>query len=149
MISAKYVISVLFVALALMGCRPQPDKESHSNTLEVYSGWARPGTAGGNSAVYLTIYNGSGATDTLQKVTTGAAATASIHESYKADGLSGMRAAGNQPIAPETTLELKPGGLHIMLMDLKKPLSAGDTIGVQLQFKTAGGIQFEVPVRAP
>lgn len=47
------------------------------------------------------------------------------------------------------TVELKPGGLHIMLMDLKRPLAAGDRFTVTLRFERSGEQQVEVEVRQP
>jgi copper(I)-binding protein len=44
-------------------------------------------------------------------------------------------------------VEMKPGGHHIMLMDLAKPLAAGTTFKLTLTFEKAGEITIDVPVR--
>jgi len=46
-------------------------------------------------------------------------------------------------------VELKPGGYHIMLMDLKRPLNAGETFPITLHFARAGDITATVVVGAP
>jgi copper(I)-binding protein len=47
-----------------------------------------------------------------------------------------------------STVELKSGGYHIMLMDLKQELKAGSTISITLEFAKAGKITLDVPVNA-
>ncbi len=49
-------------------------------------------------------------------------------------------------LAPGQTVEMKPGGLHIMLMGLKAPLKKGGKLILELSFEKAGKITVEVPV---
>ena len=64
-----------------------------------------------------------------------------------------MRAvAGGIELPPRQTVELKPGGYHLMLTDLKKPLVAGETVPLILEFVDRAGrkslARLDVPVRA-
>jgi hypothetical protein len=51
-------------------------------------------------------------------------------------------------IAPGASVELKPGGLHIMFMDLKEPLAEGRTLKGTLVFEKAGAVEVDYAVRA-
>ena len=52
------------------------------------------------------------------------------------------------PVAANGSVELKPGSYHIMLIGLKKPLKAGETIPLTLDFEKAGKVSITVPIRA-
>ena len=54
---------------------------------------------------------------------------------------------GGLVVAPGATVELKPGGNHLMFMDLKAPLSQGATVPVTLTFEKAGKVEVPFPVR--
>jgi len=68
----------------------------------------------------------------LVAVRSSAAARAEIHSSEMHDGVMEMHAAGALPLPAGETVELKPGGYHIMLLDLARPLSAGDKVTLTL-----------------
>jgi copper(I)-binding protein len=55
---------------------------------------------------------------------------------------------GGLEILPGQTITLKPGGFHIMLLDLKHPLEAGGTMKATLKFDHAGTVDVEYPVAA-
>jgi periplasmic copper chaperone A len=61
-------------------------------------------------------------------------------------GEMGMRPVDSIALPAGTAVELKPGGYHIMLIDLVAPLEVGDTIKVTLTFEQAGEITIDVPV---
>lgn len=63
--------------------------------------------------------------------------SASLHESTLVNGISRMRALPQLVVPARGSVELKPGGLHLMLMDPKKPLKAGDHVA--LRFATGKG----------
>jgi copper(I)-binding protein len=50
-------------------------------------------------------------------------------------------------IPANSSVELKPGGLHLMFMDIKTPLKAGESVAVKLKFQKAGEVEIKVPVR--
>ena len=58
-----------------------------------------------------------------------------------------MREVGEIALPAGTTVNLEPGGYHIMLLDLARPLSVGDKFDVTLTFETAGEQVVEVEVR--
>ena len=134
--------------------------------ITVSGQWARTSPdATDMGAAYLTI--NSDADDTLVSamVDSSVAAMAQIHEMVPVE--SGMSTASTMAGSPSTTmdssamtmkevdhidvkpgtpLELKPGGYHIMLMKLVKPLLTGETFKVTLTFTKAGAVVVDVPV---
>ena len=62
-----------------------------------------------------------------------------VHEMSMDQGIMRMRAAGRVPLKAGQTIELKPGGLHIMMMDLKKQIKAGESVPLTLSFKATDG----------
>jgi hypothetical protein len=92
-------------------------------------------------AVYLTLTNNSLKVDRLLSVTTAASETAQLHESVEKDGVATMKHLEALEIPAGGKLELKPGGIHIMLTGLKAPLKKGSMILLELKFELAGAIE--------
>lgn len=148
-----YHLHALILLVLAIGCSAgEQDKTAQHHTLsgvlEIKQSRSRPAAPGGNSAVYLSIHNGTSQADTVVGVQTEIAQAAEIHESYITDeGLSGMRPASNLAIAPGDSLVFKPGGLHIMLMNVSNELSYNDSLEIILQFAQVGPKTIMVPVR--
>lgn len=99
-----------------------------------------------SGAIYLSVMNHGGEADKLVKVSTPAASMAEVHE-MKMDGdVMKMRALPDLEIPAGATVDLKPGGNHIMLMGLKEALKVGSTIDLELTFEKSGTIKVQVPV---
>ena len=100
-------------------------------------------------AVYVLIENQGNEADRLVGVSSAAAKTVEIHESYMDDnGVMGMRPLeGGLEIPAGNKAELKPGGYHIMLIDLVQPLEVGSKITVTLQFEKSDDIVLEAEIR--
>ncbi len=115
----------------------------------VSAAWARPADSGATSGAYLTIVNADSAATELVAVTSTAAAAAEVHESMQHDGMAHMMARAAVPIAPRDSLVMQPGGVHVMLLQLTRPLAVGDTVPLTLRFATGDSLVVRVPVRAP
>ena len=116
--------------------------------IAVTRAWARATPLGASvGAVYLMIENKGGATDRLLGVTSPASQSAMLHQTIEENDISTMRETEGS-VAPGTTLEMKPGGAHIMLMGLKTPLREGETIAVTLDFEKAGRMNVAAKVEA-
>ena len=110
---------------------------------------ARPSPLeGGTGGAFMTIRNGGPQVDRLRSAASPAAQVVELHETVDDNGV--MRMAP-QPdgweMGPGSQLELKPGGKHIMLVNLVQPLNPGDTVEVTLNFDKAGPIKVQVPVK--
>jgi copper(I)-binding protein len=99
-----------------------------------------------NSALYLLLRNRGGEADFLEGGWTSAAAAVELHESRMESGVMRMRRVEAVEVPPGGEAELKPGGLHIMLLDLQAPLSEGDSLSLTLHFRISGDLPLTVPV---
>jgi copper(I)-binding protein len=99
-------------------------------------------------AAYLTITTDKDDTLTGAMVDPSIAAMTQVHETVMGDnGEMKMQEVDGIEIVAGTPTELKPGGFHIMLMDVKTPLKTGDTLEITLKFAKAGEIVVEVPIQ--
>ena len=143
-------------ALALAACQPNTGADdpvveetqgAPSAALSVAEPFAVAAPAGGTAGVFLTVAGGAEA-DTLLEARSAAAERVEVHETYDAgDGLRGMReVAAGIPVAAGGTVDLAPGGYHVMLINLAAALAVGDSVGLDLEFARAGTVTVRVPV---
>ena len=117
--------------------------------LVISQAWSRatPGgakTGGG----FLTIENKGSAPDKLVGVSADVAGKIEVHEMATDGGVMKMRPVeGGLTIDPGKTVKLAPGGLHLMMTDLRNPLKKGDKVPVTLQFEKAGKVQVTLDVQ--
>jgi copper(I)-binding protein len=108
---------------------------------------SRPTAAGMPTGVaYLSITNNGAREDVLLAAHTPAAARVEFHRTIIEAGMAKMRPGGKLTIAPNTTLVAEPGGLHLMLVDLKAPLVAGTLVPLVLTFESAGDVTVQLLV---
>lgn len=111
--------------------------------------WSRPTASGMPTGVaYLSITNNGPREDTLLAASTPAAARVEFHRTSVEAGMARMRPAGVLVVGPNITVTAEPGGLHLMLVDLKAPLVAGTFVPLVLKFKSAGEITVQLKVEA-
>lgn len=121
-----------------------------ASTLTVEDPWSRPGFRGDNGAVYLNIINDGAFDENLIGVSTDIAAAAEMHLSrMDENGVITMEPQNLIVIPSGNSLEFYPGGLHIMLVNLMRDLSIGDSFPITLEFQRGGDITIQVEVRAP
>jgi copper(I)-binding protein len=71
----------------------------------------------------------------------------SLHETTLVDGVSRMRAVERLPIAPGASVVLKPGGLHLMLMQPEVPLAKGKQLPLRLSLEDGRKVDGTLQVR--
>ena len=81
--------------------------------------------------------------------TTAVAKSVELHTMSMEGDVMKMRQLDAIELPKGAMVELKPGGLHLMLMGLKAPLKAGDTFPMTLRFEKAGEVVVTVKVEAP
>jgi len=120
-------------------------------SLKIGHPWSRPTPAGAVAGGgFLTITNTGKEPDRLLSGATTAADRLEIHEMSVTDGIMRMRALPDGlAIAPGQTVKLAPGGYHIMLIGLKKPLAIGDRVPARLKFEKAGEVKVTFLVGNP
>ena len=115
--------------------------------VEIEKPWMRATPPGASVAAgYMTVRNQSANADRLVGASSPAAARVETHVNIKDGDILRMRETKAPEISPKGKLELKPGGAHLMLIDLKQPLKEGDTVQVTLKFEKAGEIKADFRV---
>jgi periplasmic copper chaperone A len=171
--SGRRCAALLAVLLAACGDAPQPPETE----LHVSDGWARAtaaapksarpeamahdtaGTghvhhhdlpadhAGRTTAVYFTIENHGREADVLVAVESEIARSAEVHQTTVEQGIARMRPVERLVVPPGESVVLRPGGYHLMLLDLERELSVGDRFQVLLTFEKEGTRTIDVGVR--
>jgi len=119
-------------------------------SIHISESWARATPKGASSgAGYMTVTNNGTAPDRLTCTASDAAAQCQVHTMSIENGVMKMRPVeGGLEIKPGETVTLKPGGYHVMFVDLKHPLEQGSAFEATLQFEKAGTVKVEFPVLA-
>ena len=113
-----------------------------AQTVTVADAWVRATVAAQRATGAFLKLTVQGADATLIAVTSPVAGVTQIHEMAMSEGVMRMReVTGGVPLKAGQIFELKPGGYHIMMMDLKQPVKAGDRVLLSLTFKQANGQQ--------
>ena len=126
----------------------------HAGSLQITGAWARATPKGAQvGGGYLKITNNGSAPDRLVSGSSPVASKFELHEMSMSGGVARMRELTNGlEIEPGETIELKPGGSHVMFVGLKQPLERGKLFTATLQFEKAGKIDVEFkvePIGAP
>jgi hypothetical protein len=149
MISVTRCVLGAVVSTILLAAPAVRADDVKAGDLVITQAWSRatPGgakTGGG----FLTIENKGTSPDKLIGVSADVAGKVEVHEMTTDGGVMKMRPVeGGLAIDPGKTVKLAPGGLHLMMMDLKNPLKQGDKLPVTLQFEKAGKVQVTLDVQ--
>jgi copper(I)-binding protein len=111
--------------------------------VEVDKPWVRATAPGAKVAAgYMILRNKAPAADRLVSVASPAAARVETHVTLKDGEVMRMREVKGYDVPAGGSFELKPGGAHLMFVDIRQPFKEGDRIPATLKFEKAG----EVPV---
>ena len=113
--------------------------------LSIGNYWVRP-PKGPNTAAYLTITNTTKEPDKLVTVDCPHATTVELHNHSEENGIMKMRPVPFIEIG-QNPVEMKPGGLHIMLMGLKGSFQGKETVPLTLHFEKAGKVDINFSVK--
>lgn len=132
---------MLYIALAVGASAAEAQ-------IAVHQPWVR-GTLPGQdiAAGYMEIHSSKAVS--LVKVTSPVAKMVEMHETRMEGDVNKMRAVKRIDVPAGGSVALKPGGYHLMLMGVTKPLQAGQTVPFSLVFETADGKRSSVEVKAP
>ena len=120
---------------------------ANANQIRVSDAWARASVPGQQvAAVYFDIVSAVDAK--LVAVDTGIAQVAEFHQMTVDDGTMRMRAVPTVHLPAGKTVSLKPGGFHVMLFDLERPLRAGERIPLELSVEDVNGRKTKLKIEA-
>jgi copper(I)-binding protein len=103
--------------------------------------------AGSAGAVYVTLRNAGAAPDALVGASSAAAESVELHETIRDGQVMRMRPVAKVELPAGGVVAMKPGGYHIMLVNLKRALRPGEHVPLRLTFVHAAPLTLDVPVR--
>ena len=142
------IFAVLFATVSLTGCAPEATNELPKTGIIIENAWVRASEysaeAGGMTGIFAKITNKGDKTITLVGGSTEAAMMVQTHEVV--DGMMQEKKGGIE-IHVGQTVTLQPGDLHIMLMNLTKPIVVGDKIDFTFKFDKADSQTFTLTAK--
>jgi len=141
----------IFALAIAQGAAPAAQAADYDvGPIHIAQPWARATPKGAVAgAAYMTITNTGKTPDKVSCVSSDASAQCQIHTLSMDNGVMKMRPVeGGLEIKPGETVTLAPGGLHMMLVNLKHPLEAGQSVMATLKFDNAGSVDVTYPIAA-
>jgi len=145
-------LAALLAAAWMNGAAAKSPAPAKACAAQVRDGWVRlPPMQMPMMAGFARIENRCAQPVIIVGVKSAAFADASLHETRIVDGVSKMRALPELRIAPDGAAVLKPGGMHLMLMQAHAPLKPGSRVAIEFALKDGGSLlgEFEVRKAAP
>ena len=142
-------LRTLAVALVIALCMASAHAHDYKvEKLLIDHPWVRATPQGASvGAGYLVIRNRGKSSDRLVSASAPIAGRVEIHQMTVKDEVMTMRPVeGGITVGSGKSVELKPNGLHLMLMELKEPLKEGENVPATLVFEKAGKIDVEFKV---
>ena len=142
----RNILALLVVALGFsFSVQAQEAKVGSIKVEQAYTRSTVPGqmAAGG----FMKIEN-KGTADQLVSASSPVAGEVQLHEMAMEGNVMKMRQVKDIAVPAGGSVELKPGGLHLMFMNIKAPLTAGESVPVKLKFAKAGEVEVKMPVNA-
>lgn len=137
-----------FALLPLLAALSIPGHVLGSQDIEIIEPYARAVTAAqSNSAVFMQLKNNSGKEHKIINATGNVSSTVELHTHVNDNGVMRMRKVNEISIPANSTTELKPGGLHIMLIGLNKGLNVGDDVELEITFADNSKAVITAPVK--
>jgi copper(I)-binding protein len=119
-----------------------------AQNVDVQGAWARATVQGQKATgAFMTLMSREGSR--LVAVASPVASVTEVHEMAMEGDVMKMRAIAGLDLPAGKAVELKPGGYHVMLMDLKLPLQKDTTIPLTLTFKNAKGVESKTELKVP
>ncbi|HYB10001.1 MAG TPA: copper chaperone PCu(A)C [Alphaproteobacteria bacterium] len=148
MSSTRQLFGLAVAPFLLISVTASNAQDYTAGDLLIARPWARASVAS-NGVVYFTITNGGPQADRLIAVSTPVAKSAELHTTIEmANGAVDMAPLADAEIAQGKPVEFRPGGNHVMLMGLSRPLKKGERFPMTLTFEHAGAVTVEVRIEA-
>ena len=147
---ARVLAAATSLTLVPLAAAPAWAADVDVGSIHISQPWARATPKGASSgAAYMTVTNNGKTPDRVNCVSSDASAECQIHSMTMDNGVMVMRPVeGGLEIKPGETVTLKPGGFHMMLLNLKHPLEQGNSLQATLKFDSAGTVQVDYPIAA-
>lgn len=123
-------------------------QEAKVGSIKIENAYTRSTVPGQQVAGGFMKIENKGAADQLVSASSPVAGEVQLHEMAMDGNVMKMRQVKDITVPAGGAVELKPGGLHLMFMNIKAPLAAGETVPVKLKFAKAGELEVKMPVNA-
>ena len=117
-------------------------------SVQIENAYTRSTVPGQMAAGGFMKIENKGAVDQLISASSPVASEVQLHEMSMEGNIMKMRQVKEVVVPAGGAVELKPGGMHLMFMNIKAPLTAGETVPVKLKFAKAGEVEVKMPVNA-
>ena len=114
--------------------------------VQIEKPWTRATAPGAQVAGGYMLIRNQGAADKLLSASSPASGKVELHVHINDNGVMKMREVPGYDVPAKGSFELKPGGAHLMFMNLKAPLKEGDKVPVMLKFEKAGEVSADFQV---
>jgi len=148
MIVSKKVSLLSILALMFFSAFSVQAQSAKVGGVQIENAYTRATVPGQMAAGGFMKIENKGAADQLLSASSPVAGEVQLHEMSMDGQVMKMRQVKDIPVPAGGAVELKPGGLHLMLMNIKAPLTAGETVPVKLKFAKAGEVEVKMPVNA-
>ncbi|QWD83986.1 copper chaperone PCu(A)C [Polynucleobacter sp. MWH-P3-07-1] len=123
-------------------------QEAKVGSIKIENAYVRATAPGQPAAGAFMKIENSGTADQLVSASSPAAGEVQLHQMSMEGNVMKMGQVKDIAVPANGSVDLKPGGYHIMLMNIKAPLKAGETVPVKLKFAKAGEVEVKLPVNA-
>ena len=144
--SHKFLTIGAAIGIALSGAAMA--QNASVGPIKIENAYTRSTVPGQQVAGGFMKIENKGIADQLVSVSSPAAGEVQLHEMAMEGSVMKMRQVKDITVPAGGSVELKPGGLHLMFMNIKSPLTAGETVPVKLKFAKAGEVEVRIPVNA-
>ena len=140
-------IGLIAISAIAFAQHDKKEQEYRVGQLKIENPYARSTVPGQKAAGGFMKIENKGAVDQLVSASSPVAGEMQLHSMSMDGNVMKMREVKTIEVPANGSVELKPGGLHLMFMDIKAPLKAGESVPVKLKFQKAGEVEIKVPVR--
>jgi hypothetical protein len=142
-----FILMISLLALSGLAYSQEPLHQQNVNDITIANPYIRetiPGTT--ISAAYMSIKNSSTEQRKLVAISSNISPRIEMHQHLMVNDMMQMRKISAITIPAQQQVELQPAGLHLMIFDLKKPLTAAQKVNMTLHFDNKSTIIVPVPV---
>ena len=143
----SFVLNLFGLILVFISAGALADHKFKLGPLTIDHPYTRSTAPGQKVAGGFMKIENKGATDQLVSASSPVAGEMQLHTMTMDGNVMKMREVKTIEVPANGSVELKPGGLHLMFMDIKAPFKAGESVPVKLKFQKAGEVEIKVPVR--
>jgi copper(I)-binding protein len=143
------LLNTLLVATASLSMATTAQAQNAKvGSVQIENAYTRATVPGQQVAGGFMKIENKGAADQLISASSPVSGEVQLHEMAMDGNVMKMRQVKEVAVPAGATVELKPGGLHLMFMNIKAPLVGGETVPVKLKFAKAGEVEVKFPVNA-